>query len=230
MNMEQDENDAVIVRSTIDLGRNLGLSVIARCGEQGDLARSRPARLRPCAGLLPEPANLRASAPEWAGKRADASSLDPSGSDRRASAHAVDRLREIAECAGGSPSRFDTQRPPWGWNAARWRRSGHLRRSCTEGAARSSAPLPSTRKSTPASSSAAVWDTPASTCARGAPLALQGRDDSEKLSTGEAVRSPRRRRWRRRGERVREHAIEWAWRCYGVSAAQRPPKSPCSSG
>jgi EAL domain-containing protein (putative c-di-GMP-specific phosphodiesterase class I) len=29
MNMERDENDAVIVRSTIDLGRNLGLTVIA---------------------------------------------------------------------------------------------------------------------------------------------------------------------------------------------------------
>jgi diguanylate cyclase (GGDEF)-like protein len=29
MNMEQDENDAVIVRSTIELGRNLGLTVIA---------------------------------------------------------------------------------------------------------------------------------------------------------------------------------------------------------
>jgi EAL domain-containing protein (putative c-di-GMP-specific phosphodiesterase class I) len=29
MNMEQDENDAVIVRSTIDLGRNLGLKVVA---------------------------------------------------------------------------------------------------------------------------------------------------------------------------------------------------------
>jgi diguanylate cyclase (GGDEF)-like protein len=29
MNMDQDENDAVIVRSTIDLGRNLGLKVVA---------------------------------------------------------------------------------------------------------------------------------------------------------------------------------------------------------
>jgi diguanylate cyclase len=29
MNMEQDSNDAVIVRSTIDLGRNLGLRVVA---------------------------------------------------------------------------------------------------------------------------------------------------------------------------------------------------------
>ena len=29
MNMERDENDAVIVRSTIELGRNLGLTVVA---------------------------------------------------------------------------------------------------------------------------------------------------------------------------------------------------------
>jgi EAL domain-containing protein (putative c-di-GMP-specific phosphodiesterase class I) len=29
MNMDNDENDAVIVRSTIDLGRNLGLDVVA---------------------------------------------------------------------------------------------------------------------------------------------------------------------------------------------------------
>ena len=29
MNMEDDDNDAVIVRSTIDLGRNLGLRVVA---------------------------------------------------------------------------------------------------------------------------------------------------------------------------------------------------------
>ena len=43
MNMEQDENDAVIVRSTIDLGRNLGLRVVAEGVESAaiwsDLAR-----------------------------------------------------------------------------------------------------------------------------------------------------------------------------------------------
>ncbi|MFN2627509.1 MAG: putative bifunctional diguanylate cyclase/phosphodiesterase [Gaiellaceae bacterium] len=43
MNMEQDENDAVIVRSTIDLGRNLGLRVVAEGVESeaiwNDLAR-----------------------------------------------------------------------------------------------------------------------------------------------------------------------------------------------
>src|SRR5207302_8439805 len=43
MNMEQDENDAVIVRSTIDLGRNLGLVVVAEGVESEtvwlDLAR-----------------------------------------------------------------------------------------------------------------------------------------------------------------------------------------------
>jgi EAL domain-containing protein (putative c-di-GMP-specific phosphodiesterase class I) len=43
MNMENDENDAVIVRSTIDLGRNLGLQVVAEGVESeavwSDLAR-----------------------------------------------------------------------------------------------------------------------------------------------------------------------------------------------
>jgi diguanylate cyclase (GGDEF)-like protein len=43
MNMEKDENDAVIVRSTIDLGRNLGLKVVAEGVESkevwSDLAR-----------------------------------------------------------------------------------------------------------------------------------------------------------------------------------------------
>jgi diguanylate cyclase (GGDEF)-like protein len=43
MNMEQDENDAVIVRSTIELGRNLGLRVVAEGVESeaiwDDLAR-----------------------------------------------------------------------------------------------------------------------------------------------------------------------------------------------
>jgi diguanylate cyclase (GGDEF)-like protein len=39
MNMEHDENDAVIVRSTIDLGRNLGLKVVAEGVESDDVWR-----------------------------------------------------------------------------------------------------------------------------------------------------------------------------------------------
>jgi diguanylate cyclase len=35
--MELDENDAVIVRSTIDLGRNLGLSVVAEGVESKEI-------------------------------------------------------------------------------------------------------------------------------------------------------------------------------------------------
>jgi diguanylate cyclase (GGDEF)-like protein len=39
MNMEHDENDAVIVRSTIDLGRNLGLKVVAEGVESQEIWR-----------------------------------------------------------------------------------------------------------------------------------------------------------------------------------------------
>jgi diguanylate cyclase (GGDEF)-like protein len=45
MNMERDENDAVIVRSTIDLGRNLGLQVVAE-GVESEAIWSDLARLR----------------------------------------------------------------------------------------------------------------------------------------------------------------------------------------
>jgi diguanylate cyclase (GGDEF)-like protein len=44
MNMEEDENDAVIVRSTIDLGRNLGLCVVAE-GVESEQAWTDLARL-----------------------------------------------------------------------------------------------------------------------------------------------------------------------------------------
>ena len=57
MNMAHDEDDAVIVRSTIDLGRNLGLEVVAEgveTVEAWDAAQG--ARLHDRAGLLPEPA------------------------------------------------------------------------------------------------------------------------------------------------------------------------------
>jgi diguanylate cyclase len=37
--MEDDENDAVIVRSTIDLGRNLGLRVVAEGVESAEAWR-----------------------------------------------------------------------------------------------------------------------------------------------------------------------------------------------
>jgi diguanylate cyclase (GGDEF)-like protein len=39
MNMTEDENDAVIVRSTIDLGRNLGLEVVAEGVQSGEIWR-----------------------------------------------------------------------------------------------------------------------------------------------------------------------------------------------
>ena len=37
MNMDSDESDAVIVRSTIDLGRNLGLDVVAEGVETAEV-------------------------------------------------------------------------------------------------------------------------------------------------------------------------------------------------
>ena len=55
MNMDNDEDDAIIVRSTIDLGRNLGLDVVAEgveTPETWDLLTPSGAR-RP--GLLPRP-------------------------------------------------------------------------------------------------------------------------------------------------------------------------------
>jgi len=45
MNMERDDNDAVIVRSTIELGRNLGLRVVAE-GVENDAVWHRLAQLR----------------------------------------------------------------------------------------------------------------------------------------------------------------------------------------
>ena len=60
MNMSTDENDAVIVRSTIDLGHNLGLRVVAEGveDESGD-ADARRARLRHRPGLLTSAARCR---------------------------------------------------------------------------------------------------------------------------------------------------------------------------
>jgi EAL domain-containing protein (putative c-di-GMP-specific phosphodiesterase class I) len=40
MNMTEDENDAVIVRSTVDLSRNLGLKVVAEGVETEDVWRA----------------------------------------------------------------------------------------------------------------------------------------------------------------------------------------------
>ena len=63
MNMDEDEDDATIVRSTIDLGRNLGLDVVAEGVESEQVwDRLRGARLHRRAGLLPEPPGAGARA------------------------------------------------------------------------------------------------------------------------------------------------------------------------
>ena len=54
MNMSRDDNDEVIVRSTIDLGHNLGLRVVAEGVEDEETMRTLGrARLRRRPGLLP---------------------------------------------------------------------------------------------------------------------------------------------------------------------------------
>ena len=56
MNMSEQADDAVIVRSTVDLGRNLGLDVVAEGVESLELLEpaARP-RLQDRPGLLPQP-------------------------------------------------------------------------------------------------------------------------------------------------------------------------------
>ena len=80
MNMEQDENDAVIVRSTIDLGRNLGLIVVAE-GVESEAVWSDLARLE-CdlaqGYYLSRPIPAQALG-DWVKERADVSSREPSG-------------------------------------------------------------------------------------------------------------------------------------------------------
>jgi diguanylate cyclase (GGDEF)-like protein len=103
MNMERDENDAVIVRSTIDLGRNLGLRVVAE-GVESEAVWTDLARLdcdlaqgyflsRPICGQ---------ALSDWVSGRADAASRDQSSHGLFSPVAASDRLRGIAEAAGGS--------------------------------------------------------------------------------------------------------------------------------
>ena len=57
MHMSDDEDNATIVRSTIDLGRNLGLEVVAEGVETEEIWDTpERARLHGGAGLLPQPA------------------------------------------------------------------------------------------------------------------------------------------------------------------------------
>ena len=59
ISMAHDEDDATIVRSTIDLGRNLGLDVVAEGVEAGRPGTAARAGLHGRAGLLPQPAARR---------------------------------------------------------------------------------------------------------------------------------------------------------------------------
>ena len=101
MQMATDEGDATIVHSTVQLGRSLGLKVVAEGVEDEaswqQLAR---ARLRPRAGLLPEPPS--------AGRAADRLAADR-GQDvgHRRVVRRVDRVVREAH----APVRPDHERP-----------------------------------------------------------------------------------------------------------------------
>ncbi len=102
MNMEQDENDAVIVRSTIDLGRNLGLMVVAE-GVESEAIWSDLARLD-CdlaqGYYLSRPVCGQALA-VWMSERVNAVPPDASHG-QRSGTPTFDRPLGIAESAGGA--------------------------------------------------------------------------------------------------------------------------------
>ena len=94
MGMAANDDDATIVRSTIDLGRNLGLEVVAEGVEtRAGLERAARARLHARAGLLPEPA-APAEAARRVAQRSAASYLRSSTNWRTCSS-----LRSMSGCA-----------------------------------------------------------------------------------------------------------------------------------
>jgi diguanylate cyclase (GGDEF)-like protein len=102
MNMERDENDAVIVRSTIDLGRNLGLMVVAEGVESetvwSDLAGLECDLAQGYYLSRPIPAQ---ELTDWVRERADAPSRNsPAG--QLPGAGALDPPSAAARAAGGS--------------------------------------------------------------------------------------------------------------------------------
>jgi diguanylate cyclase (GGDEF)-like protein len=103
MNMEQDENDAVIVRSTIDLGRNLGLMVVAE-GVESEAIWSDLARLE-CdlaqGYYLSRPVAGQALA-DWVSERGKAVLPDPLHGGGRSDTPTFGWPRRIAESAGGA--------------------------------------------------------------------------------------------------------------------------------
>src|SRR6266511_5319203 len=102
MNMERDENDAVIVRSTIDLGRNLGLMVVAE-GVESETIWSDLARLE-CdiaqGYYLRRPIAAQELA-VWMSERVNAVPPDASHG-QRSGTPTFDRPLGIAESAGGA--------------------------------------------------------------------------------------------------------------------------------
>jgi len=103
MNMERDENDAVIVRSTIDLGRNLGLMVVAEGVESktiwSDLARLECDLAQGYYLSRPIPAQALA---DWVRERADARSQNTPAHGQFPGAGALDPLSAVARAVGRS--------------------------------------------------------------------------------------------------------------------------------
>ena len=85
--MLQDESDLIIVRSTINLGHDLGLRIIAEGVEDGADARAPgDARLRPGPGLPPQPADAGRRVQHLAGRVAAARAIRRRSARRAAAA------------------------------------------------------------------------------------------------------------------------------------------------
>ena len=101
--MLRDESDLIIVRSTINLGHDLGLRIIAEGVEDGaTLQQLALLGLRPRAGLPPQPPDAGRRLRRLAAQRASPESLS---GDAPASADPPARRPSTSRAAGADPAR-----------------------------------------------------------------------------------------------------------------------------